>query len=448
MHIIPQLRKLEEAFPGDLVVIGVHSAKFLWEGQTESVSKAVLRYGIQHPVVNDRERRVWTSYAVEAWPSIILLDPLGKAVGGFSGEFSYEGVAEFVEEAIKEYDTRGWMDRRPLSFRLESQGSSPLLFPGKVLADQGSGQLFIADSGHHRIVVASLDGQVTQVIGSGRQGLQDGDRTLARFNRPQGMALEDDTLYVADTDNHALRVADLASGEVSTVVGTGVQAYSIEAGPAAAVDLNSPWDIVIVGDTLFIAMAGTHQIWSLDMTTGAMAPHAGTGQEAIQDGALHAAAFDAAALAQPSGITTDGQRLYFADSESSAIRIADISALGEVRTIVGTGLFDFGDADGMGEQVLLQHPVGIAWHDGVLYVADTYNHKIKRVFPGTRAVMTFLGDGEAGLKDGPAREARFNDPTGVSVANGKLYIADANNHAIRVADLATGEVTTLELRGL
>ena len=345
---------------------------------------------------------------------------------------------------VKEYDAKGLMDRRPLDYRLESLEGAPLSFPGKVLADEASERLFISDSNHNRIVQTTLEGEVVQTIGGVTPGFQDGDFVLAAFDHPQGMALEGDLLYIADTENHAIRKVDLAQGYVEILTGTGQQGpFGNAGGKLKDSALNSPWDLTLHQGVLYIAMAGPHQLWSLAQSENRVAPYAGSGREDIADGPL-----SSAALAQPSGITNDGHKLYFADSETSSIRTADLDRNGRVNTIVGQGLFEFGDVDGTGPEVRLQHPLGICWHDGVLYVADAYNHKIKKVYPNTQAAMTFLGTGERGSQDGPGNEATFYEPGGVSVASGKLYVADTNNHAIRVADLATGKVTTLVIRGL
>jgi hypothetical protein len=190
-------------------------------------------------------------------------------------------------------------------------------------------------------------------------------------------------------------------------------------------------------------MAGTHQLWSMSLGDGQIGPYAGSGQESITDGPL-----DSATLAQPSGITTDGVRLYFVDSETSSVRSADLAPDGRVRTIVGLDLFIFGDVDGSEHNVRLQHPIGITHRDGVLYIADTYNHKIKQILPATRSALTLLGAGQAGYKDGPGKQALFSEPSGLSFGNGRLYIADTNNHLVRVADLEAGEVWTLEISGV
>ena len=444
MHVFPQLRKLENKYRGELAVIGIHSAKFTSERDTDNLRKAVLRYELGHPVVNDGQFVVWRSYGCRAWPTLMFLDPQGMVIGKHEGEISFDQFDMLLGQMVREFDEKGLIDRTPLNHRLEVEEAAGLSFPGKILADEASGRLFIGDSNHNRIVVTTLEGEVTHTIGSGEPGWGDGDFQISRFDHPQGMALEGESLYVADTENHAIRLVDLASGTVQTVAGTGQQARgSSESGPALYVELSSPWDLTLHDGALYIAMAGTHQLWALDLKEKQVRPHAGTGREAPDDGPLLTASLD-----QPSGITSDGTRLYFADSEASAVRYADLDTNGRVGTIVGLDLFVFGDVDGIGDDVRLQHVQGVTYHDGLLYIADTYNNKVKKLFPNTRSVLSFLGSGQPGHQDGPPYEAQFHEPSGVSVAAGKLYIADTNNHAIRVADLESGEVSTLELRGL
>ena len=444
MHIFPQLRKLEKKYEGELAVIGVHSAKFPSEQETENVRMAILRYEIGHPVVNDGEFQVWQSYACRAWPTLMFLDPEGRVLGKHEGELPYEAFDRLLGDMVKAFDAEGRLDRRPLEYHREALESAPLSFPGKVLADEANGRLFISDTSHNRILQTTFDGEVTRTIGGVTPGFQDGDFVLAEFDHPQGMALDGNSLYVADTENHAIRRVDLEEGYVETVTGTGEQAgFGAPGGKLKGTALNSPWDLTLHNGSVYIAMAGPHQLWRLDLAKKQVGPYAGSGRENIADGPLASAQ-----LAQPSGITTDGQRLYFADSETSSVRTADLEPGGRVGTIVGQGLFDFGDVDGTGPEVRLQHPLGVEWYDGVLYVADAYNHKIKRVYPMTQSAMTFLGTGAHGHDDGPGHSATFYEPGGLSIGGGKLFIADTNNHAIRVVDLETEEVSTLEIRGL
>ncbi len=446
MHVLPDLHKLEHKYGNELVVIGVHSAKFDAERQTENIRQAVLRYEIEHPVVNDHQMRVWQEYAVRAWPTLILIDPHGKVIGSHSGEGVFELFDPVIGQLIERFDAEGALDRGPVQFALErqQQPESLLSFPGKVLADAAGDRLFIADSNHNRIVVASLAGDLLEIIGAGSMGLSDGRFEQAELHHPQGMALDGDRLYIADTGNHAIRCADLKSWQLVTLAGTGAQSRERDAAPSPARGraLNSPWDVTLAHGVLFIAMAGPHQIWGLDLAGGVIAGHAGSGREGHQDGLLLAAA-----LAQPSGLATDGQVLFIADSEVSSIRTADLDPRGgQVRTIVGQGLFDYGDVDGAGDDVRLQHPLDVEYLDETLFVADTYNHKIKSVGIESRACVTFAGSGLPGLIDGDPEQARFDEPSGLSAAKGKLYIADTNNHCVRVIDLKTQQVSTFQLR--
>lgn len=445
MHIIPDLKKLEEKYAEELVVIGVHSAKFDNEKDTDNIRQAILRYEIEHPVVNDSRLEVWRSFAVRSWPTILVIDPRGKVVGYKSGEGVFDAFDKFLGEMIAYWDARGELDRTPIELVSErdSVPSSILSFPGKVLADQRGNRLFVSDSNNNRIIVLSLENNaVMDVIGGGRPGFEDGGFDKAAFNHPQGLAVKGDKLYVADTENHAIRVADLPSRNVETLAGTGNQARSFnEHGPGRETPLNSPWDLQIVGGSLYIAMAGSHQLWVMDLASNYVKPYAGSGREARIDGPLLQAA-----LAQPSGLTTDGVKLYFADSEISSIRSADLDRAGAVETIAGGDLFDFGDVDGIGDAARFQHPLGVAFYQDSLYVADTYNNKIRKIdIPGKR-VTSFAGTGEEGMADGA--QATFDEPGGLSIANGKLYIADTNNHLIRVADLATRQVETLLIRDI
>jgi thiol-disulfide isomerase/thioredoxin len=445
MHIIPDLKKLEKKYPNELVVIGVHSAKFENEKDTENIRRIILRYEIEHPIVNDADFVIWKSYAVNAWPTRYLIDPGGYIIGKLSGEGGYEALDKAIADSIAEFRKRGELNEAPLKLVLERAkvGDLPLAFPGKVLADQKSDRLFIADSDHNRIVVAKLDGTLIETIGTGVRGMAGGSFDTATFFRPQGMALDGDLLYVADTENHLVRLVDLKARTVQTIAGTGRQSLQYGAsGPALSTALSSPWDLQLVGRTLYIAMAGPHQIWKLDLDQQHVSPFAGSGREGNSDGSLTGATF-----AQPSGLAVIHDTLYVADPEGSIIRAVDLSA-DKVRTLAGgtRDLFDFGDRDGRGDHARLQHPLGLAVYGDKLLIADTYNHKIKELDTQSRAVQTLLGSGKPGQNDGPS--ATFYEPGGLAVAGEKLYVADTNNHAIRVVDLKTKETKTLPIKGL
>ena len=448
-QIIPDLNRLEEEFADELVIIGVHSGKYDREQEDQSVRQSILRFGLRHPVVNDPDVVIWSTYRVRAWPTLILIDPAGNVVGGRAGEDVYPNFQPVIAAVIDEFDARGEIDRSPIPIDLEAVGvsASILSYPSAVLADEAGGRLFIADAGHNRVLIAGLDGELRTVIGgSGQEGFLDGSFAEATFKQPQGLALSPDgnTLYIADTRNHAIRVADLVTNEVTTLAGTGRRAFTPPSGaPASETDLASPWGLVLHDGTLFVAMAGTHQIWTIDLAENSVSVFAGSGAEGIDDGPP-----GRATLAQPSGLTTDGTILYWVDPESSSVRRLPLDGDGDVETLVGTGLFDFGDADGQGTQALLEHPQGIVYANGTVYVADTYNHKLRTVDPASREVRVVAGGAVAGFEDGPGGASLLSEPNGLTVANGVLYIADTNNNVIRLLDLATNAVSTLELSNL
>ena len=433
IHMIPVLERLEEKHPDELVIIGVHSAKFANEGETENIAQIVRRYDLHHPVINDNEFEVWQLYRARAWPTIAIVDPRGNLYAMDAGEIPFDALDSVIGELIDQFDAIGEINREPIDLLLEGASSpgSPLLFPGKVLADEAGNRLFIADSNHHRIVIADLSTyEVLDVIGTGQRGLADGGFEETQFNKPQGMALDGETLYVADTNNHAIRAVDLAEKTVATIAGTGIQGTSAPLGgfelpgPPTTINLRSPWDVEL-GDegTLYIAMAGTHQIWALSLEDDTLRVVVGSGREALMNRSLIESD-----LAQPSGLHYNDGLLYFADSESSAIRVADFNK-DMVNTLAGP----------------LENTLDVVEApDGLIYFADTYNSKIKVIDPETNETTTAFGlGGVGGYRDGGTDEAQFDEPGGLDYADGRLYVADTNNHAIRVIDLKTEIVSTI-----
>ena len=430
IHIIPDLKKLEAKYPNQLVVIGVHSAKFATESDAGNLRQAVMRYGLEHPVVADKDLRIWNEYAVRAWPTQVLIDPDGRIVGQVAGEGNYDVLDESIAKTIKAFGPR--VDVTPLKIALERSkvAPTPLYFPGKIAAKDG--RVVVADSSHNRLVVADKSGKVEATIGSGDAGLKDGDFQTAQFFNPQGVAIDGDILYVADTNNHAIRRVDLNAKTVTTIAGTGAQAaYRATGGVGTKAALSSPWDVLKIGDTLYIAMAGPHQIWRMNLDSKKVDVFAGSGAEARRDGPRLQAAF-----AQPSGLASDGKTLFVADSESSTIRAINLAS-GEVKTLAGGDLFDFGDRDGRGDAVRLQHPLGLDYHDGALYLTDTYNSKIKKLNPQTGDVATVFGGGGS-----------LDEPGGLAFDGNTLYVADTNDSAIKTVNLMAKTATPLKLAGL
>ncbi|MBC7852099.1 MAG: redoxin domain-containing protein, partial [Pirellulaceae bacterium] len=446
MHILPELKILEKQYPNELVVIGVHSAKFDTEKDTDNILNAMRRHEIEHLVVNDADHKIWDNLGVSSWPTLMLIDPEGKVLGGHSGEFKAADLVPVLDKAIEYYRGEGLLDEKPFPVDNVYNSTSPLLYPGKILADATSGRLFISDSNHNRIVIAGLDGKLIDVIGSGAIGRDDGSFSKATFDHPQGCVLDKDTLYVADTENHMLRKVDLKAKTVTTIAGVGQQAKhpwpgldEAEAGgdlPERFVGkplqtaLNSPWDLWIHDKELYIAMAGSHQIWKMPLDESEIGPYSGNGREDIVDGPLlptRPFAKGFASFAQPSGLSSDGEWLYVADSEGSSVRAVPFDSTKEVATVVGTAelpygrLFEFGDVDGVKAKAKLQHCIGVAYANGKIYVADTYNNKIREVDAKSGAVKTLAGKGRKD-KGNSDKDGTFDEPAGHSHAKGKLYV--------------------------
>jgi DNA-binding beta-propeller fold protein YncE len=436
LHLFPDLVRLEKKYAKQLVVIGVHTPKFDAEKNAGNVRKAMLRYELHHPVVNDADCKIGKAYQGTSWPTVYLIDPEGNLVGRIANEKIYEVMDKALGQLIKVHRARKTLNEDLLPFQTAARkkSDSPLLFPGKVLADPVGKRLFISDSTHHRIVITDLEGRKIAIAGTGTIGRTDGAFAKAQFSDPQGLALSGQTLYVADRMNNLIRALNLKTQTVSTVAGTSLQGVD----KARAIGLNSPWGLLMHNGRLFIGMAGHHQIWVMDLAGGTLAPFAGVGAEELADGPRFQCAF-----AQPSGLGSDGQVLYVADSESSAIRALALNGSGIVKTIVGKGLFTWGDQTGIGDEVRLQHPLDVVHHEGKLYFTDTLNHKIKILDPLTRACTTLPVEEEDG-----STTRHFDEPAGLSVAGDDLYVADTNADRIRVVNLKTNRVSTLRLQGV
>jgi thiol-disulfide isomerase/thioredoxin len=440
LQTLPTLKRLEEAFRGaPVVVVGVHSPKFDEEADAERLVDIVLDNRIEHPVASDANMRVWRAWGVEAWPTIAVLDQNGKAVWAGAGEPDYEELSGIVRSLVKDAHSRGELARGELPrLRPEKETAGVLRYPGKVVGLENGG-MAIADTGHNRVLLTDKDGKITDVVGSGAQGKDDGDFAKATFSRPQGMAEALGDLYVADMQNHMIRKIDRKAKTVTTVAGTGeLGGYfrSNAVRPGLSVALRSPWDLLTVGEFIFVALAGSHQIALFLPKTNEIRLFAGSGREARQDGPLLDAAF-----AQPSALAYGKAKkeLYVLDSETSSVRAIDVEKK-VVRTVVGKGLFDFGDVDGDKETTRFQHPIGMAFADGALFVADSYNSKIKRVDPVTGATRSLLGGRDDKVLD---------EPAGLTVLGTDLIVADTNHHRLlRVPNRGTGAPEPLTLSGV
>ncbi|XP_061765596.1 NHL repeat-containing protein 2 isoform X2 [Nerophis ophidion] len=459
MHILPDLHQLEQkhSVKDGLVIVGVHSAKFPNEKVLDNVRSAVLRYDICHPVVNDGEARLWHQLEVSCWPTLVLVGPRGNLLFSLVGEGHRERLTLFTDVSLRYYREKKLLEVHSVGVKLYRDSLPPtiLSFPGKICVDHSSNRLAIADTGHHRIVLVSSTGQLLHVIGGPESGRQDGALSEASFSSPQGVAMKNDVVYVADTENHLIRKIDLLEGRVSTLAGLGVQGMD-KAGGAMGVQqpISSPWDVMlgsaggVEDNVLWVAMAGTHQIWALfladgklpkgsELKAGTCVRWAGSGSEENRNNAYpHKAGF-----AQPSGLAVAPEEpwscLFVADSESSTVRTVALKD-GAVKLLVGEPLcFRRCGREGGGRQTAASARCGL--------VSGT-EFAIKVVDPKTKHCSTLAGSGAAGNALGPDfSKSSFNEPGGICMgAGGKLlYVADTNNHLIKVLDLHSKTVSLL-----
>lgn len=434
LHVLDELRPLEEKYAGVLVVIGVHSPKFEHERDPDALAAAVERYGVDHPVLDDPELVTWQHYAARAWPTLCVIDPEGYLVATMAGEGHAEGLARLIDELIETHEAKGTLRRAGRPAAAPAEAATPLRFPGKAIRLDG-GTFLVSDSARHSLVELAADGQtVLRRIGSGTRGSADGSRDAAQFSEPQGLcrlpahvaeAVGYDVV-VADTVNHLLRGVRLATGEVVTVAGTGRPWRSTvddDAHDARSIDLSSPWDLAWYDDRVIVAMAGIHQLWWFDPVARTTGVYAGTTVEALRDGKL-----PDVWMAQPSGlaVSADGERLWIADSETSALRYVED---GVMTTVVGQGLFDFGHVDGPADQALLQHPLGVcALPDGSVLVADTYNGAIRRFDPDTNLVSTVLAD--------------LAEPSDLVLSDDEVWVVESGAHRLTRLAPTAGEAGT------
>ncbi|WP_441250981.1 NHL domain-containing thioredoxin family protein [Kitasatospora sp. McL0602] len=419
LHVLDELRELEEKHRDTVVIVGVHSPKFVHEADHQAVVDAVARYEVHHPVLDDPALVTWKQYAVRAWPTLVVIDPEGYVVAQHAGEGHAHAIERLVEELEAEHGAKGTLRRGDGPYVAPEPVAGELKFPGKAVR-LPDGHYLVADSGHHSLVELAEDGEtVVRRIGDGERGLVDGP--APRFSEPQGLALVPEGLgldydvVVADTVNHALRGVRLADGSVRTLAGTGKQWWqgAATAGPAREVDLSSPWDVAFFDGEVWIAMAGVHQLWAYDPVAGTVRVAAGTTNEGLVDGPVAEAWF-----AQPSGlaVSADGEKLWVADSETSAVRWVSRET-GEVHTAVGTGLFDFGHRDGAAGQALLQHPLGVTvLPDGSVAICDTYNHALRRFDPASGEVSTLATD--------------LREPSGAVLVDGDLVVVESARHRL------------------
>jgi hypothetical protein len=428
-HALVDLRRLASRYRGDLVIIGVHAPCFPSELRRTHVQKSINRYNIEYPVIHDAGHRLRKLYGIKTLPTQVLIDHEGYIVGSLSGDGNGARLEQVIGSLLGRRAGKAMRVRSSFQSRPSPEPKGVLSFPGRIVAARD--RVYIADSGNHRILVTSTSGHVLRQYGGEGQGFLDGDGLSAAFDNPQGIAVNDDFLFVADEGNHAIRRIHLRTDEVVTIAGTGIRGGT-RPGPGATPErtaLNSPADIVFHNGDLLIAMAGAHQIWRLSLLRNTLEVFSGSGSEGLADGPPSKASF-----AQPTGLTVCGDKLYTVDATASAVRAVD-PRTGYVSTLVGEGVFAFGGEDGIGPAGRLQYPLDIKADQGqdMLWVADTYNNKIRRIGVKTRHVSSVLLD------------RRLDEPGGLAFSNNTLYIANTNAHEVLRLNTDNGQTEALNV---
>ena len=432
-HALSYILQLKNKYGDDPVVfIGVHSPKYDHEKEPNALKETLAKLAIDFPVLNDRQLQMMSEYGVKSWPTFVIAGPQGKLLFSLIGENQKELVDNYIS-SILDYYSDFSDEKLPLVRKL----SKAQCYPEKMVFDAKKRCLYVSDTCHNRILAIDLEGNCVD--------------HFEGFNQPRGLVLDEQCLLVADTGNHCIKAIHLQTKLVATLAGTGHQGRDYKGGELGdAQELSSPWDITLVDHRLYIAMAGTHQIWVLDLDTGLIKNFSGSGAEQN----YNSVNLLLAAWAQPSGITLAEHHLYIADSESSSIRAIDLRDNSTTTLAGGSSdpldLFSFGDQDGQSDEARLQHPLGIAWLPCFkkIVVADTFNHRLKWLDPITLSLSTLCGQGEAGHRDGSFEDAQFNEPSDVVCHEYTIYVADTNNHCIRVVDLLKRTVSTLTLKGI
>ncbi|MBF0153278.1 MAG: redoxin domain-containing protein [Magnetococcales bacterium] len=431
IHVLESLKHLENRFPDEVVVIGVHSPKFAAEESSRVVASAIARYAIRHPVIQDVGMRLWQKYGIQSWPTLVFISPTGKILGEVVGEPDLDALEEFVGQALGKARRKGELCQSPLLRPAPEQPTGRFFFPVRIKSIPGNNparRWVVVDSGHHQIVILADDGTESARFGDGLPGFQDGSPDTCRFFNPQGVVAATNTLYVADTFNHAIRQISLVTGLVTTLAGDGRRGFPLPATSTLAKEtrLASVWDLEILEDRLFFANAGTHQLGTLHLTKGDISLLAGTGGEDLADGLAQSAM-----LAQPSGLALDPEQkiLYFADSETSSVRTLHLSGEKRVATLIGKSLFDSGHVNGPLQRASLQYPRGLAWGEDRLWVADSFNHTV-RVIHLAAGQIHDLDEFACLCAESPCLP--LMEPAGVAVASAKrLLVCDTGNHRIR-----------------
>ncbi|MGE8226587.1 MAG: hypothetical protein ACN6RK_12465 [Stenotrophomonas sp.] len=428
MQRVAEVMRWQARNPGRVQLLVVQVPRFEFEREPQHALKLLRRQGVNAPIVLDAQWDAWRKFDVQSWPTLLMLDAYGQErerLVGAAGDLE-RALGSLSEGVMRPLDDDGDSIRE-----LNAEPRLPLLFPAGLVAT--ADRLYVADTGHHRVLECTHEGRVLRQFGLGSADLINGGVGEAAFNRPQGLALVREILYVADTGNHALRSINLISGQVDTLCGNG------RAGDPRAGVLAQPWDsplnypaaVAVADNQVHIAMAGDNHIWSYDLGTRELRWRAGAGAVEVRDGSGHLAAF-----AQPSSLVAVQQTLYVCDALGSAIR--SVQLRGDlVQTLVGQGPWESGNVDGPRQRACLQYPLALAMgpDSPLLWIADAGNGSLRSLR---------LGGGDLSTVNLPRR---LHGPAALAVAAGAIWIAEADAHAVLRFDPLSGELSEVPIEG-
>lgn len=444
LETIPDMKELQERFGDKLLVVGVHSGRFANEKNSQSIREAIIKYDITYPVIDDSNLKIWSKFQIKAWPTVVLINPRGKVETVFEGSENHEAIFKKVKKLIKKYDFM--IDGKPLPVVLEKNRvpHNILNFPTKIeyaknfsYQDKNSPALIISNSADNNIIISSLNGKILDKIGTKEAGFKDGNLKNASFNYPTGLLYSDNILYVADRGNHTIRKVDFTKGEVTTILGSGIRGGVItKKTNAKEVNLSSPQDLEFFPskDFIIIANLGTNQLLKYDIKNNSVTPFAGNGKRDMVNGT-----YPKNSLAQPNGLSAFRNKLYFVDSYSSSLRYVD--ELGKVETLIGQGLDKFGNKNGKKSEALMQNPLGVYADQNGIYVADSYNHLVRKYDYGSQSISNFSGNGIKANDIG--QTTSYNEVSDLVFVENKAYLVDSHNNRIVVKN--NGRTSILDI---
>ncbi|MDR6095086.1 hypothetical protein [Stenotrophomonas sp. SORGH_AS_0321] len=422
---LAEVANWQSRHPGRLQVLVLQVPRFDFEREEAASLKLLRRQGLHSIALLDSDWDGWRRFGVTAWPTIVLMDVYGRESSRLVGLGQPGELDRALNELCGSVQPSAFEPLR----ELHPEPRLPLCFPtGLAVTTE---RLYIADSGHHRVLECTHGGRVVRQFGQGTPDFMDGGAQEAAFNRPQALVVERESLYVADTGNHALRRINIITGQVDTLCGSGRPGEPLEGqvNDPRSVALNHPTGLALADNELHVAMAGDNRIWSYHLGQRRLTRRAGSGAIDQRDGSGNVAAF-----AQPTGLAVVQQALYVADALASSIRCVQLRG-DLVQTLIGQGVWNHGSEDGPRDRASLQFPQAIALSPDapLLWIADAGNGRLRTLR---------LGGGELVTQ---ALPRRLHGPAGLAVGSGAVWIAETDAHAVLRFDPASGVLSDVPI---